>query len=184
MEEINKNETGYKYTYKINNYVSYRKNGIFRIIDIRSENISGIGDKIYYIMKSVYDENIRILVPVDSMLVSEMNSILTVDEINTIIAASEKSQNQWVDDNKLRVLSFEQILNRGDRSEILWLVKVLTIYKNKIEQNKKTLNTNDMKILSIAEKLIQEEFAFALGISKNEVIPYILCRIGKTQANI
>jgi CarD family transcriptional regulator len=183
VEEINKNETEYNYSYKINDYVSYRKNGIYRIIDIRSENKSGTGDKIYYVMKSVYNDNdnIRIFVPVDSVLVSEMNSILTVDEINSIIASSEELPNKWIEDNKLRALSFEQIFSKGDRAEILWLVKVLSIYKLKLEQNKKVLNTGDTKILSTAVKMIEEEFAFALGISKNEVIPYILNRIEQAQ---
>ena len=42
------------------------------------------------------------------------------------------------------------------------------------EQNKKKMYAADAKVLASAEKIIKEEFAFTLGIDREQVIPYII----------
>lgn len=180
MERMNNCE--YTYSHKVNDYVMYKKEGICKIIDIRSENFSGMGDKIYYVMQNVYDENSILYVPVDCKEIDKnMRHILSVEEINSIITASGETENYWIDDSKMRTLRFEQILNQGDRAEILWIVKTLSLYKLKLEEQKKKLYSSDMKIFTTAQKMITEEFAFALDIPKTEVTSYIIDRIEKTK---
>ncbi len=169
-------------THKLGDYVMYRNNGICEIVDISSQRMGGANAE-YYILQSVYNANTKIFVPVASPLVSEMRHILSVGEIHAIIDASEESGNEWVDDSKLRASKFEQIMADGDRAQILWLVKVLSMHKVDVEGQKRKFYASDLKILTLAEKIITEEFAFALGISKDEVIPYIVRRIESTTAD-
>lgn len=163
------------YQHAVNEYVSYRHSGIFKISEICDRELVGNGKKSYYVLQSVYDKNSKIYVPTDVKDLSDsMKHILTVDEINSIIARTEEISTEWIDDNSERANRFSEILNRGDRAEILWLVKMLSLHKGELSEQKKKFYSCDEKILNIAEKMITEEFAFVLGIKKDDVIPYII----------
>lgn len=168
--------------HNVNDYVIYRKNGICKIVDIRYEDFGEIGESLYYVMQTVYDENSVIYVPVAGKeLEQNMRRVLSVDEIHSIIDDSVETERCWVEDSKTRVAAFTKLLNQGDRADVLWLVKVLSLHKADLEAQKKKLSVSDTKILSAALKLINEEFSFVLGIPQNDVIPYIMERVDDLQ---
>ena len=171
---MNNESTGLKYN--INDFVMYRKNGICQIIDIRSENFFGAGEETYYIMSPVNDKNSKIYVPANSEFIRD---ILTKEQIDKVIEKAELNKEIWMDDSRLRSMRFEQLLHTGESSEILWLVKVLSLHKAEVEEQKKKFYASDERILETANRIIKEEFAFSLGISENDVIPYIIDKIKK-----
>lgn len=167
-----------EYKHKIGEYVVYKNNGICRITDIRHERFPKIGDRVYYILNPVYDSAAVIYAPVDSDDTEKgIRRILTADEIDLIIDRAEEID--WIlpQDSKERAEFFEQKLLNGDRAEYLWMIKKLHFEKREREDQKKKLYATEAKMLLTVEKIITEEFAFALGINKNEVIPYIIERV-------
>ena len=62
---------------------------------------------------------------------------------------------------------------RGDRGEMLSLVRSIYIRKKELSAVGKHLPGSDDGLLKKAEKLINEEFAVALGISSDEVPDFI-----------
>ena len=127
--------------HQINDYVIYRKNGICKIVDIRTENFGDMGPNLYYVMQTVYDENSIIYVPVTSKdLEQNMRRLLTVEEIHDIIDEFVESDKCWIDDRK-RGCVFTKTLNQGDRAEILWIVKALNYHKSDLETQKKKLSS-------------------------------------------
>ncbi len=167
--------------YKIGEYVIYRQIGICQIVDIRKENFDSSIEKTYYVLKSMSDKTI-IYVPVDSQEIELfMRDILTVDKIQSIIDKAETSQNEWVENSKLRANYFEQLLQNGNRSEILWIVKVLSLHKIDVEKSNRKFYVSDERILAKAERLIIDEFAYILGMEKCQVIPYIMSHIKQKQ---
>ncbi len=159
--------------FKIDQHVTYRKNGVCRVVDIVEQNFVGQGKKEYYVLQSVYDGNMKVFVPTESELEKEMQSVLSVDEINKIIRESEEVEDMWVDDCKARAKVFEGIINGGEKQKMLWLIKKVTLYKAEVEGQKKKMKANDLKYLAMAENIISGEFAFVLGLPKSEVITYI-----------
>ena len=139
-----------------------------------------MGSREYYKLTPVYDEKTVIFVPKDSeALVGEMRHILSREEIDLIIGDSESRDYEWIDDAKSRAVAFSEIISGGDRGRILWIIKELSLYKQRVEAEKKKLYASDAKLLSSAEKVITEEFSFVLGIKREEVLPYILNKLGK-----
>lgn len=164
-------------------YVMYKSSGICEITDIRTEEFSGSGERAYYVLRSVYDCASVIYVPVDApSLDVNMRHILTRAEIHAIIDRTEDLGEEWIEDGKERAAHFDTLLASGDRAEILWLVKAISLYRIQAEKNKRKLYAADERILSSAERVIKEEFAFVLGIEREEVIPYIRRRVGDTTA--
>lgn len=168
------------FKHKIGEYVVYKNSGICKITDIRSMRFPKMKERIYYICSPVYDETAVIYAPSDSEEAERgMHKILTAEEIDCIIESVEEIKSDLSDDSKERTAVFEQKLLSGDRTEILWLIKAITEEKHQRASQKKKLYAADAKILATAEKIITEEFAFALGIGKNEVIPYIIDKVKK-----
>ena len=108
----------------------------------------------------------------------QFKKILSAEEIDRIIDESDSVGLEWIDDGKERALAFEEIINNGDRARILWVTKVLSLHKAKVEQERKKFYASDERLLDAAHKIILGEFAFSLGIKKENVIPYIKKRIG------
>ena len=79
----------------------------------------------------------------------------------------------------MRIVAFDKLLASSDRVSILWLLKMLSAKKEEELSRNKKLCANEERILATAEKIIIEEFSFALQLPKEKIVPYILQQIGK-----
>ena len=175
--ECRKNE-GNVFEHSVGEYVVYRNGCIYRIADIRREDLCGDGARMYYVMQPVFEERSLTYVPADSCEVGRiMRKVLSREQIDSAIEAAETKELDWPSDSKARAASFEKVIVEGDAAGTLLIFKKLSEYKRSIEKNKKKLYASDARILANAEKAVTEEFAFSLGIDKNQVIPYIKARL-------
>ncbi len=170
--------------YKIGDYVAYRQEGICRISDIRKQDFGVNGETEYYILNPITSPETNLYVPVGIKdLKIKMRHLLTREEIEQIITQSEDSCEAWVDDSKARYEKFASKIEGGDRADILWVVKVLSLHRNEVNSEGKTFYATDKRLLETAEKMITEEFAFVLGIEKNQVIDYIIEQIEQAKTS-
>lgn len=170
-----------KVTFKVGDYVNYRNSGICRVEEITKADF-GLGVKEYYILKNVYEENTVVRIPTDSKAAAlNMRRLLTKKEIDQIISDTENSENKWIDEYKQRATAFEAILAKGDRSDILWMIKALSLYKVEAKDSKRKFGVTDEKLLDQALKTILQEFSFILKIDQEKVIPYINSRVEKSK---
>ena len=163
-----------KTLYSIGAYVSYRQNGIHKIVDITTQKF-GRETNQYYILQSVYGDTTQIFVPADTPdLEKHMRPITTRDEIEQIISESEKTELPWYDDSRTRRDFLNNVIASGDRAKILQVLKQLSLHKIKVEKENHKFYATDEALLTRAAKIITEDFAFALGLEKEQVLPYIL----------
>ena len=101
-----------------------------------------------------------------------MRPVLTREEIDSIIFSVRNDQMPWILDRKARMALFQQILSRRDTRELLLLASCL--HKRKTEAE---LPTSEMDILHKVEGMIEQEFSFALNISRAEIGKYIRDRL-------
>lgn len=161
--------------YSVGDYVVYAGNGVCRICDIRNENFNGLGERVYYVMDSLYNAGTKFYLPfaIDG-IEKRIRPVLSADDIRGVIDSAEGISNGWIDDEEDRRAVFGEILKNGDVAEVLWLVKILHLHKLKVRERGYKFRASDEKLLYEAEKQITEEFAFSLGVSKERVIPYIV----------
>jgi RNA polymerase-interacting CarD/CdnL/TRCF family regulator len=125
-------------------------------------------------MYSMYEKSSVIYVPVDAKDITlNMRHIMSREEADEAVIRAKSSSNIWRDDVKERAGYFDQLFDSGCCSDILWLWKVLSLYKTDTENSRRRIYASDARILAAAEKIITEEFSFALGIDRSEVLPYI-----------
>lgn len=169
-----------KKEYRVGDYVMYAGNGICRISDIRREKFSGLDEKLYYVMNSVYDAGARFYLPLSiEGLEKRIRPLLSAGDIRAIIDETEDIEGQWIDNDESRTAAFGEILKVGNIAEVLWLVKILHLHKIEMRESNKKFRACDEKMLALAERAVTEEFAFVLGLRREGVIPYIVDYITK-----
>jgi len=163
-----------KLLFEPGSYVSYRQNGICKIVDVTTQKFDRT-PKTYYILQSVYGDTTQIFVPADTPDLGEhMRPVLTREEIDAIIKKSEETDLAWYDDSRERHEFLTQVMAAGDLVQILQVARQLSLHRQKVEAAGRKFYAIDENILNRALKVISENFAFALNLSKDDVIPYIL----------
>jgi len=151
-------------SFKTGDYVVYKKKGIYIIDNIRKEKICGALIN-YYILKSVYDQNATVYVPVDcENLVNQMESVLSVVEIEKIIEKSKGLSVQWASDHLQRQSDFNEILGSNDLSMVIALMLMLQKRRDEASLLKAKVSAVDERALTNAKRVLSEAFAFSLGL--------------------
>lgn len=153
-------------------YISYGGHGVCRIADVRSMDF-GSGEQEYLVIEPIASGDATIYLPSANQTVqTRMRPVLTREEIDVIISSVKNRQMPWPADRKERMNQFQQILSRRDTRELLLLASCL--HKRKTE---KGLSASELEILHKVEGLIEQEFSFALHISRAEIGQYIWDRL-------
>lgn len=146
---------------------------ICRVTDKKDQTFGKI-TRNYYVLTPVFDEKNVIYVPSDNEnLVAKMRKILSAEEIYALIRSIPNTENIWIEDDKLRTQEYKGIIERGDREEIIKIIKTLFEHKCDMEAKGRKLHAADEIVLARAEKVLYEEFALVLDIKKEEVVPFI-----------
>ena len=153
--------------------ILYGTQGVCRIVDI-CERAFGKMKNTYYVLAPVYDPRSTVYVPTDrEALVAKMRRVLSKKEIVALIRSMPEEKPAWVEDESLRREQYRAVLAAGDRAELVRVIKALYLHRQKQQENGKKLHLADEVFLKEAEKLLYDEFALVLGLSREEVIPYI-----------
>ncbi len=167
---------------QIGSYVMYGKSGVCRVEDIRKETF-GKDSADYYILKPVFDKMSTIYVPVNNpALQQNMRQVLTPEEIYALIRSMpELEDSQWIHDPRERNAFFKDVLQRGDRGELIQIIKTLYHHQKDATSHGKKLHAADDAIMKKAEKMLYDEFALVLCIAPDEVVPFITEQIHCTE---
>lgn len=164
-------------TFNIGEYVVYGHSGVCRIEEIVSREFDGKKHD-YYLLKLVPDNNSTLFVPCDNeALLSNVRRPLTRDEIDGLLTQIDEHNIEWIEDKRERNSFFKAIMQGGDLKQYLRTIKCIYLKKQELMYRNKVLPAADEKILQECERLISNEFGFALGIEADKVSEYIADRI-------
>lgn len=147
--------------------------GICRIQQIEEKSI-GASRRLYYVLKPVYHEDSTIFVPVDNpALTGKMHRLLRAQEVLQLVSGLAGDDGLWVEDEAQRREAYEQILRSGDRVGMARLIRALSLQKVRLGAQHKKLHAAEEAILKEAERELNEEFAYVLGLSLEETPAFI-----------
>ena len=168
--------------YGVGDTVLYGSQGVCRIAGKEQRRLRGEYVD-YFVLRPVYDENSTVYVPcANDKLISKMKDIMTCSQAQKMVENVVKSDPEWITDDNERKLRFQEILNSGDRLGTLMLIKSLYLHRVFQEERGRHLHQNDETMLKQAEKLVYGELALALGMTPEEVLPYIMKRVVSSTA--
>lgn len=156
-------------------YVVYGTNGICLIEDIKMMKFALDTEKSnYYILKPASNGASTIYVPMgNANLVGKMRPIMTKEEIDSLLLGMRDKEIEWEKDRRYRAETFHEILVKGVTQKLLLMIRCIYLKKIELMPLGKKLPTTDENTLKSAEKLVEEEFAYALQISRVDVGRYI-----------
>ncbi|MDD4803095.1 MAG: CarD family transcriptional regulator [Syntrophomonas sp.] len=159
--------------FNVNDYVSYGLNGICHIQDIRKE-VDKETD--YYILKPISNDKMTIMVPVNNTNIL-MRATMSKEAVLSLIDAMPEIEAVWIADNKERNANFKTAIRSGRPEEWIRVLKAIHHEKEARLTNGKKITKSDEDFMQTAEQILNEEFAFALNISPDQVVAYICERI-------
>jgi len=160
--------------YKVNEAVVYETYGVCTVSAIEVRDF-GSGEREYYVLQPVRDSRSRFFVPTsNTALTDKMRAVLSADEVNSLIAAMPAQELICVEDEKQCKELCRSIISSGEPSKLVALIKSLYIRRQELAVNNRRLRSFEERSLAEAEALLYDEFAYVLGIGRDEVVPYIM----------
>lgn len=162
--------------FQIGDVVAYGATGVCTIDDICLTSLSRGGTKKqeYYILRPIATPTCLTYVSTaNALLVGRMRPILSKDEIHAMLDSIRSNPLQWIDDAKLRAETFGEILAAGLTCDLLRLIGCLYLAKKACNSRGRRFSTADERLLSTAEKVVNDEFSYVLGIKPEQVTAYV-----------
>ena len=163
--------------YQCNETILYGTNGVCKITDITKKTINGQLME-YYVLKPVYRDSSTIYVPVQNQTLTEkMRPILSLQEVRSLIRSMPQEDLIWIDDENERKERYRDIITRGDRTELVRMIKTLYLHQQRQQSKGRRLHIADEHFFKEAESMLYDEFALVLNIQPDQVLPFILEQI-------
>ena len=183
-ESVCKSERGYTMSYAVhvNDTIVYGTQGVCRIDEVSRKNFSGKPVE-YYVLTPLDNSRSTIYVPVQNEnLVGKMRRVLSAEEVYGIIQKMPEEESEWIENENQRKEKYREILAKGDRLELVRMIK--SLYQHQQEQlaKGKKFYVSDERFFHEAEKMLYEEFALVLHIKPEQVLPFILEQISSPAA--
>lgn len=161
--------------FAVGEHVIYGANGICTVEDIVLQSpVAGAPACRYYILRQMENKGLTISVPTQSeTLLKRMRRVFTKTEIDALLSGAYGREQTWIDDKRERADAFRLILSGGITEELILMIRCIYLRRQMLAKHSKKLNVSDENTLKSAEKLVREEFAYALGIEPDAVGRYI-----------
>ena len=158
--------------YETGTHIRYGGTGICLIERIEEIPFPGIAQsRLCYILKPIRNACMEVSVPLDNeILCAKMQPLRSREEIDGMLeAAGQDEEMPWTDDRKQRSAEFRRILAGGDAQILLRMIRCILRQQDRLDAEGKHLSAMDDNARRDAVRMIDEEFAFSLGMTVHEV---------------
>lgn len=166
-----------KMMFSVSDVVVFGSADVYEIVDICQKDFGVNSKRSYYVLNPVFGNSLDVYIPINHKQMP-IRKILTKEEIVQIIKSMPDIKDDWIEDYKQRKATYSEILASGDHEKIIRIIKIIHIHQLELEQQGKQLISTDKELLKAAEKLIYHEFAAVLDLEPEQIIDYILQKIG------
>jgi len=160
--------------YHIGDFVVKTNEGVCKIKDIKSLDISGVPkDKLYLFLVPVENPTVCVYLPADGAE-NALRQVITEEDAVKLLDSIPDIKVMQITDEKRREKEYKDAVSRGDPYQLASVIK--TIYKRKIDrenQGKKN-GSVDERYFKIAEDRLLSELALVMKKTKEEIKNIIL----------
>lgn len=148
-------------------YIIYGSNGVCEVQDYM--NTAGEGDnRIYYVLAPMRSKGSTIFSPVDNQKVF-MRKVMTKEEARELLRGIPEYENMEIRDSRTQEQQYKEILQSGNSTESLRLLKALYERKRKREAAGRRITAVDEKYLFLARDCLLNELSIALDMDVEDV---------------
>ena len=155
--------------------VVYGGSGVCEIDDIKDVRFYHERPQKYYILRPLFVNQAQVVyVPYNNeKLTAKIKPVITKKEALELIHNIDDNNVEWVEDRNARKELFNGLLSSGDRKDIIDLISTISARRKQLEDEGKSLNQQDEKILTDAQRRMDAEFAVALGLDVHQIPEFI-----------
>ena len=165
------------FMFAINDVICYGTQGVCTVMGTVKQKIGGAVQE-YYVLKPYFEHNASVYVPLNNEnLVRKMRPCLTAEEVGRVILLMAQTQGEWIEDDLDRKEQFGKITASGDVYELARMLCNIHLHAVDRKEAGKNLHLADERAQKEAEKLLFDEFAYALGMQPKDILPYLLQQI-------
>ena len=159
--------------YQIGDQVIYGIHGVCRIVGLEERMIDRKSVE-YYVLMPLVQKDARYYIPTKNQAaVAKLRPVLSSAELDDLLASKDVRRNAWIPDENQRKLRYREILAEADRAEILSMI--CCIHRHRREQLRlgKRLHQCDEGFLKDAQKLMNAELSYIMGLEPDQIVPFI-----------
>ena len=155
--------------------VVYGGSGVCEIDDIKDIRFYHERPQKYYILRPLFVNQAQVVyVPYNNeKLTAKIKPVISKKEALELIHNIDENDVEWIEDRNARKEAFNGLLSSGDRRNIINLISTITEKRKMLEEEGKSLNQQDERILTDAERRMTAEFAVALGMDPADIPGFI-----------
>ena len=159
--------------YKIGDLVVYKRD-VCRIIEYKEKYFK---DKDYYSLNPIYDNSLKIDVPIDSTLLRDvMSKEKAEDIINSIPSIDIIDVNDKMMENE-----YKRLINEGGYEGLVSVIKTTYLRNNDRLNSKRKISEKDENYFNTAVKILYGELAVALDMDIEDIKDYIIKRVNEIE---
>ena len=129
----------------------------------------------YYVLQPANQPDSTFYVPVNNpAALAKLRPLMTRQEILDLLHSDQVRRNIWISDENQRKARYREMLNQGDRSELLSMIYCLHRHREEQQRLGRKFHQCDVGFLKDAEKLMNAEFSHVLGLEPSQIGPFIL----------
>ena len=163
--------------FSVGDTVVYGTQGVCTIKDISMLKLGRVKGE-YYILAPVADPGSVVYVPASNeKLLGKMRAVLCREEAEELILDALREPLPWISDDASRKNFCDDTVKNGSRKDLMRLVGMLYRHREELRQQKKHFHNIDAQYLKTAERLLNDELAYALSIPTDQVPDYIHRRL-------
>ncbi len=172
--------------YKRDDIVVYGCNGVCVVEAVGRVDMKCVDpDKEFYTLRAIYDD-VKILAPTDTSVpirpvLSKVQALALIDKIpDTFVMETDELDPRRIEN------TYRDLMSTGKCSDLLTLIKFLYSKERTISEAGKKLGQIDQRYLKCAETRVNDEFAIALDMPREQIHDFIMQRLeqlGCTQYN-
>lgn len=149
-------------------YISYSCYGVCKVEGTTLMDVPGTAEqRMYYVLKPVYEQNGTVYSPVDNGKVLMRRRILTKKEANDLLEQTSRLEPIQVRDKKMLEERCKEAMQSGECTEWLKVIKTLMLERIlRQKQGKKMTATNERYLKTAIDKLCGE---LAISLEKDKV---------------
>ena len=164
--------------------VVYGTTGVCRVEEITRPNLTGPDkNRDYYLLKPLHQDGI-IYAPVENAKIP-MRPVISAETAEALIDLIPTIQAEACHAPTTQALAqhYHTALRSHDCMDLIELMMSIYTKQRQAESNKRRICMIDEKYMKQAERLLYSEFSSALGISYEQVQPYIAARAQGVSTN-
>ncbi len=164
--------------YQVGDQVVYGIHGVCDIVDVQERKVDRKTVQ-YYVLEPKEQPGAQFLVPTQNQAaVNKLRPVMSRDELGALLASETVKADGWIPDENLRRQCYRELINSGDRSRLLGMIRTLHQHKQAQAAAGRKFHLCDENFLRDAEKLLSSEFSLVLEIPQDQVGGYVRQAMG------